>query len=132
MENSVSYGLQRRTIYCCWTDGKWQVKDFWYPFECSTCEWNDSFWFSRAYVRLLDTLEYLLWYKCNVRRYSTVFYGRRCLTVIPFHPSRGLSRCQISDEKIEVLFIWADIFYRVKNYKRKVVHFKVCHNLAID
>ena len=29
-----------------------------YQFECSTCEWNDSFWFSRTYVRLLDTLEY--------------------------------------------------------------------------
>ena len=28
-----------------------------HQFECSICEWNDSFWLSEAHVRSLDTQE---------------------------------------------------------------------------
>ena len=46
------------------------VNDFQYQFECSTCEWNDSVWFSRTYVRLLDTLGYVLNKNCKNMLFS--------------------------------------------------------------
>ena len=40
VHNSVSYGIQRRTIWCCWTNGENQFKAF--SINLNAHEWNDS------------------------------------------------------------------------------------------
>ena len=59
MKNLIWYDLQRRTIWCCWTDGKWRFKTF--NINLNAQHVNGMTPFDLAvhmYLRLLDTLEY--------------------------------------------------------------------------